>query len=108
MDTLSREDPCVLNRGREGSLDGLVLLQGDDSLGFASKAFLEEEKQASKEVLCKPRTFLGKDETAFNGVQIRSTKVKRVLMAKGKKIDKLKNDVTTIRKSAILGPVPRC
>ena len=69
----ARSDPCVLiRRSKGGELDGLILLQVDDSLGLGSDAFMREEEQASKAFRCKPRTPISREETSFNGISIKS------------------------------------
>ena len=71
--TRTRSDPCILiRRTKDGALDGLILLQVDDSLGLGSDTFMQEEEQASKAFRCKPRTPISEEETGFNGISIKS------------------------------------
>lgn len=46
------------------SPDGIILQQVDDSLGFGTQAFLEEEERASRAFRCKPRTPLSSEKTS--------------------------------------------
>lgn len=66
----SAVDPCVLIRNSEQGLEGLILLKVDDTLGLGTTKFLEEEQEASKHFRSKPRTKLGPNPTAFNGLEI--------------------------------------
>lgn len=51
-------------------MDGLILLQVDDSLGFGSEKFLSEEEMESTAFRCKPRTMITKKPISFNGILI--------------------------------------
>ena len=65
-------DPCVLVRKVNGTLDGLIILQVEDSLGIGSKEILKDEELGSKQFLCKERSMIepGGIPTSFNGLTI--------------------------------------
>lgn len=67
----SNIDPCVLCRRTESGLDGIVLLQVDDSLGFGTPQFLADEEKGSSKFNSKPRTTLTEKPTSFNGITLR-------------------------------------
>lgn len=69
--TRSRADPCVLYRRTGTVLDGVIVLQVDDSLGVGSTGFLDEEGQESKPFRCKYRSLIEKKPITFNGRSIR-------------------------------------
>ena len=69
--TRARCDPCVLIRRSNDRLDGLILLQVDDSLGIGTPKFWEDEEIGSKSFRCKPRTKLSEKPTSFNGIFIK-------------------------------------
>lgn len=66
---------CVMIRRTGGRLDGLVLLQVDDSLGLGTELLLEKEGEASKMFRYNPRTPFTTTLKGFNRLTItRSTK----------------------------------
>lgn len=77
LDTLhmkrTRADPCMMIRRTDSNLDGFILLQVDDSLGFGSTQFLDEEQTASARFRCKPRTAIATKPITFNGINISRT-----------------------------------
>ena len=65
-------DPCVLYQRKAKSLNGITILQVDDSFGAGSKLFLEKESQTGRKFLSKPRElFKENTEKDFNGLRIR-------------------------------------
>ena len=68
--TRSRVDPCLLIKQGNNGLDGFILLQVDDSLGFGTEQFLDEEERASLTFKCKARAPLTNKPTTFNGITI--------------------------------------
>lgn len=70
--TRSKSDPCVLIKRSKGQLEGLILLQVDDTLGLGTTNFMEEEQHHSQAFRCKPRTRLSAIPTTFNGITITS------------------------------------
>lgn len=62
----SRCDTCVLIKRTEGRLDGVKLLQADDSLGFGDEKFLTREETTSKEFRCNP--ISAKEKNRFPSV----------------------------------------
>lgn len=67
--TETRVDPCVMfRRNRDGEVEGAVVLQVDDSLGFWNANFMQEEESASKEFNSKKRKQISASTNAtFNG-----------------------------------------
>lgn len=86
---LTRADPCVLFCHIHDSIDGLDFLQVDDSLRLSSQDFLDGEEEAAKAFRCKPRTYLGKMQTVFHGLHIRSNKNRHISVTQFEKIDSL-------------------
>ena len=90
----TRTDPCVLVKHRDGTLDGFIVLQVDDSLGFGTPMFLAEEEKASSRFKCKPRTYLDKSQILFNGLCIKQIDKGLISMTQEEKIDKVKHPTT--------------
>ena len=90
----TRVDPCVLIKGGNNSIDGLIILQVDDSLGFGSDEFLDNEEINSKDIRCKPRTFIGLKDTSFNGINICRTIEGQYKINQTDKIDRLESSTT--------------
>lgn len=74
----SRAYPCLLIRRKEEQLEGLIILQVDDSLAVVTANFLREEEQQAKHFQSKPIDTLNQDdaEPEFN-----STMFKRLTTA---------------------------
>ena len=68
--TRTKADPCVLVKRKGNTIDGVIMLQVDDSLGFGTPAFLDLEESASKLFRCKPRTGITSKPISFNGIMI--------------------------------------
>lgn len=85
----SKVDPCVLYRRTGQKLEGIIVLQVDDSLGAGMETFLNEESQASKAFRCKERTPVNETPVVFNGISIRK-EGHAYTMTQSEKIDKLK------------------
>ena len=68
--TRSRVDPCVLYRTKNDKLEGMILLQVDDSLGMGNDEFLLEEERASNKFRCKERTPISSRPVEFNGITL--------------------------------------
>lgn len=68
----TRGDRCVLFKRSLDEVDGLTILQVDDSFGHGTEEFLQHEEKESNHFQCKPRIVLqpGK-EFKFNGIVIR-------------------------------------
>ena len=81
-------DPCVLIKRSNNEIEGLILLQVDDSLGFCTPNFMEDEERASTVFRCKPRTPISTKPISFNGIYI-CKKGETYSMTHGEKIDKL-------------------
>lgn len=87
----SRADPCFLMKHREdGTIDGVVVLQVDDSLIVGSKQFMKMEEEAASEFQTKPRTYITDNITGFNGIQLRRTANGTITMNAQPKITRLK------------------
>lgn len=55
-------------------MDGVTILQVDDSFGHGFKTFLQDEEEQSKLFECKPRVAFSKgNEIKFNGTVIKKT-----------------------------------
>lgn len=100
--TRSKCDTCVRIRRTNDNLDGLILLQVDDSLGLGTNQFLDEEEQASKEFGCKPRTGITETVTNLNGINISNLGSHHYSISHTDKIEKLEK-ATTRRNSAAKG-----
>lgn len=71
----TRGDKCMLYRHTEKFLDGLTILQVDDSFGHGSATFLDDEERESNKFKCKPRdVILPGNSVQFNGVTIYSAR----------------------------------
>jgi len=65
-------DPCVLYRRNNSELEGITVLQVDDSFGFGKKSFLNDEDTTGEKYLSKPREILKIGSSHdFNGLEIR-------------------------------------
>ena len=65
-------DPAVFVRHSEsGDLDGIVVVQVDDTLATGSKTFLDDEKTHSSAFPSKGRTTIGDQRVSFNGANLR-------------------------------------
>ena len=67
-------DPCIMYRHEKGILDGLTVIQLDDSFGTGSSKFLAKEDSKKYEYLCKRKVFLPGNSYDFNGSSITRTK----------------------------------
>ena len=81
-------DPCVLLKHDGNTLEGLILLQVDDSLGFGTDLFLTTEEAASATFRCKPRTAITNKPVTFNGINIHKQE-HQYIMKQEDKIDRL-------------------
>lgn len=81
------------------SIDGMILLQVEDSLGFGTQQLLDKEEKSSQIFRCKPRTPIDPNATAFNEVDIKhvrsqpTTKVSYIIY-QSDKIEKLEEEGT--------------
>lgn len=68
----ARGDKCVLYRRSTSTLDGITILQVDDSFGHGTKQFLHDEESASTHFQCKPRLLLNAgNQVTFNELIIK-------------------------------------
>lgn len=87
--TRAKADPRVLMRHVDGKLDGLALLQVDDTLELCSVELLLKELNDSLELRSQTRINISTRLTSFNGLKI-SKKDGTFLMTQTDKIDKLR------------------
>lgn len=72
---ISLGDPCILIRhSEEGKIQGLIVLQVDDSLGLGTDCFLLDKKEASGIFTEKGRTKLDMGALYLNGMKICGSK----------------------------------
>lgn len=91
--------PCVLVKHKDEKLEGMLILQVDDSLILGTKVFLEDEERESRKFKKKPIIELTNTPMHFNGDQI-SGEGYSIKIHQAEKIAKLKppinrNDFTT-------------
>lgn len=86
----ARTDPCLLYRHKDNEIDGIILLQVDDTLGIATERFLKDEEKESKAFRCKERVVVGKTPISFNGLQLRMDTDRRGFISQPDKISNLK------------------
>lgn len=75
----ARSDPFVLIRERDVLIDGLVLLQIDESLGLVTESFLRHEESGSKVFRSKSRVPITATPTNFNFLTICANNVTEIL-----------------------------
>lgn len=90
----ARVDPYVMIRRTNGRLEGLVLLQVNDSLGRATIELLAEEKEALKVFRCKPRKIISTQPTTFNGLTVTKSSEDTFETTQTDKIRKLTSEGT--------------
>lgn len=89
MMTSTKFDPCVFHRHKDKGIDGVTVLQVDDSFGFGTKRFLKDESITATKYLSKERQVIHEGEKHdFNGLTIKRLQ-KRVFEIE--QFDKLKN-----------------
>lgn len=67
----ARSDRCVLIREKREKINGLILLQVDDSLDRGTNGYLQDEKRASKVLRSRPRVSITSNQTKFRGLTIK-------------------------------------
>ncbi len=83
-------DPCLLYRSDGKHLEGITILQVDDSFGFGTDDFLSDEDSCGKYFKSKPRVFLEKGkEIVFNGSEIRRNEDGTFTLHQKKKLESL-------------------
>jgi len=86
----TRSDPCVLYRRTNEKLDGVTVLQVDESFGIGCKQFLDDEEKESSRFQSKPRKiFTEGDRCTFNGSDIALRPGNVFEMEKSKKLRKI-------------------
>ena len=84
-------DKCILYRLKNNLLDGLTILQVDDSFGHGSKEFLDDEERESHKFKCKPRqVIVSGSNVQFNGANIYSNKANHYGINQADKLRNLK------------------
>lgn len=63
-------DHCVIMRHKIGNIDGIVILQVDDSLTIFTTKFMEDGVKEAQNFGAKPRTIPSKPPIIFNGSNV--------------------------------------
>lgn len=92
--TRATSDPCLLIRRDGTNLQGIVILQVDDSFAIGTEEFEQEEDEQSKEFLSKPKTILTEKQIPFNGIMIAKEKDGTIKVTQQEKITKLQHPAT--------------
>lgn len=66
----SRTEPCILWKKGEEGLDGMVIIQVDDSLIACTQKFLNDDDSESISFLSKPRQCVSENPALLNGLEI--------------------------------------
>lgn len=68
----TKVDPCLLFSRNDDQIEGMTILQVDDSIGLGTTEFLRRESETTKLFKSKPQLILSKEnEAVFNGSQVR-------------------------------------
>lgn len=59
----TKADPCVTWKSKGNCIQGLIVLQVDESLGMGTQGFLKEEEEGSMRFKSKPRTPIAEEGT---------------------------------------------
>lgn len=67
----TKADTFFLIKRNDEGIEGMVLLQVDDSLGVGTEGFLEKEEKWSQRFRSKDRKIIGREGQQFNGTTFR-------------------------------------
>lgn len=86
-------EPCVLPWSPRSDLQGVIILQVDDSLGIGSPAFLEDEDSVAHHFKYKARTVLSDTTLTFNGSDLDRPRTTTIRMRQPDKMRTLLNQL---------------
>lgn len=82
-------DPFVLYRRSRDGIDGIVMMQVDDTNSLGNQRFMEDEENSSAAFISKDRTSIKDNYIVFNG-QTMVKRVEKIEMTQDDKIDYLR------------------